>query len=331
VDALPRRRRRECRLATRYRRETGGELDLGDGSALLKQDFTIREYDLASGNPGRAVFETSAEILSFAVSPDKSRLAVTTKPTDECFNGGCTGPDSGQLLVLDLATGAKQYALYRDDARFRDSLGVPGHMRWLDSSNLVLVFVRFSPSTGSSYLVDVNDDRVTKLIRTPDLFSADASSVAVSLKSPPVGCRNWRVVELRELVSWNLVASIEGAGAGLLPVDLSPDGTEVLIERRVWTALPSTVCAGDPPAPEFVLLSIKGARTITSNELEDVRRRWFGSNYLEWSCPDGLLAARQGNGWFGCESDEVGRLTWNGVALVAGRVVIAMPLQPPAR
>lgn len=308
-----------------------GDLDLSDGNVLLDDDLTIREYELASGDPGRVVFETSAEVLSFAVSPDRSRVAVTTRPIGECFNGGCAGPDSGQLLVLDLASGAKQYALYRADVRLREGLGVPGDVRWLDNSNLVLVLWRFSSSTGSSYLVDVDSDRLTRVISTPDVFSADASPVALAPKDRSVGCDNWPMVELRDLVTWNLVARLEGAGAGLLPVDLSPDGTEALIERRVWTAPPSTVCVGDPPEPELFLLSSQGARKITSTELEDVRRRWFGSNYLEWTCPDGLSRFRQGNSRFRCELDAVGTLSWNGVTIGQGATVVATPLQPSVR
>lgn len=305
---------------------TWNDIEATDSAVLLDDGSSILEYDLADGKPGRSVFDSRLGVSSFALSPDHARLAITTRPRDGCLAERCSGPDSGALVVVHFSSGAAQYALHGSDARLQEGLGVPGEVRWFGNSDLVLGLSRYSSSAGSSFMVNVDGDVVRRIAQTPDVYSSDSTTVAIAIKNRKIGCENWPALELRDLLTWGLVARLDGRGSGLLAVELSPDGKEALVERREWTEPPATACSIDPPEPELVLLSGHGARQITSNELRTIRQQWFGLTYLAWSCPEGLLQSRQGNSRFGCELDAVGQLAWDGVPMAEGATVVALGL-----
>ncbi len=294
----------------------GYPLVVASDRVLLADSGAVRQFDLATGAEGAPLFQSKQAILSMAVAPGHRRLAVTLHPAERCY-GTCAGAAGGQLVVIDLPSASVGFAMDADDPRLAGGLGSPGTVTWLSDEVFVLALSRFSPSLGSSYLVSPATGAVRQVDPPPDVVHPGTSTVALAVKSQgPVGCYDWPAVELRDIYTWTLLSRVDGGSTGLLPLEFSPTGDEVLIRQRDWAGQRPFHCGGPFPPEHFLLLDTRGMVSPAPADPDIVRAKWYGAEYLGWSCPGGLNEFRRGNTQFGCGPGAVGTLSKGGVELI---------------
>jgi hypothetical protein len=283
----------------------------------------VRRFDPGTGAEGAPLFQVARRLLQLRASQSGAHLAATTHPDEGCSDQ-CAGRAGGSLLVLNSQSGVIELDIDSDDPRIAEGLGSRGTPYWLSENLILLVLARFSSSLGSSYLIDMAAGTTVRLAQTPLLIDASSGLGVIFVTARGrVACYDWAALEVRDLRTWRLVTTIEGNGDGLYPLEFSPDGKELLVERHKWSQLPPPTCVS-PPA-QTTVNAIDLATGATSNVLDSDAKRseWFGGAYLSWDCPPGL-GIRKGNEEFQC--NQPARLSWNGATIVNATRVNAIPV-----
>ncbi len=192
---------------------------------------------------------------------------------------------------------------------------------------------RFSQSLGSTFLIDLPSTSVNRISPAPWAVHAPSlRGLFPATREGRDGCWDWRKVDISDLSTGRVLATQDGRGAGLAPLEFSPDGSALLVESHTWLVGRPEACNSSPAATEFFVLSALDGSVTRVPDADAVWRVWYRDQFLEWECSPGLEPYRAGNSRFQCPMgfDKPGVLSYGGRPLLEAHMVdvLVVPSDP---
>lgn len=211
-------------------------------------------------------------------------IAVSHNAKTLAFTTGEEGGRDGALTFVDIATGKVVSSLQRTDPSLADFGGYFSHVGWLSDDSGVLVRGGAGKEGWlNSATVLLNGSVKLHQMDGFQWYAPGMRSVAITHDFIEGLCAAGHELVVRDLVTEKLLRTIADPAKGFLPVEWSPDGSELLFAS--WTTQQGGPCGTGTGPLTYSLLPIAGLAVTPVTDLAALRASWSSLYSVSLDCP----------------------------------------------